>query len=280
MNKFKRFAVNRPFLFGLVLVVLYAILGTLTFPVHFLFPESETGQLFGDALAKFIIFGCFLLILWRFGWIKASRINRLGNFVTWLIVIIILVYKIPLELYAYTGDFAVKLPVSPLNFANITLSLVTSLVEETLFRALLLVAMITAWGGTKKGQIKAILLSSIFFGLMHLANILIHPIGVVLFQAIIVTLPGILYAAIVLTRKSLWPAIALHWLTNAAVNIKISGIEAFQETFSMWVIYAIILIPIMAYSVFLIWKLPEAYKYEEEPAQQLTSLSTEEISAD
>jgi membrane protease YdiL (CAAX protease family) len=266
MNKFKNFAVNRPFLFGLVLIVVYAILGALTYPAHFLFPDSEVGQLYGDALSKFIIFLCFLLILWRFGWIKASRINRLGNILTWVIVIIILIYKIPLELYAFTGDFAIKFPNSPLAVANLVYSLQTSLVEETIFRALVLVAMISAWGETKNGQIKAVLLSSLFFGVLHMFNIFIRPFGVVLFQAIVVSLPGILYAALVLSRKSLWPAIVLHWLTNAAVNIKLVGNDAFQETISMWIIYAIILIPIVAYSIFLIWKLPESYRYEMEEA--------------
>jgi membrane protease YdiL (CAAX protease family) len=266
MNRLKNFALNRPILFGLVLIFIYAILGALTYPAHFLFPESEVGQLYGDALSKFIIFLCFLFILWRFGWVKASRFNRLGNIHTWIIVIIILVYKIPLELYAFTGDFAIKFPNSPLAMANLVFSLQTSLVEETIFRALVFVAMILTWGETKYGQIKAVVLSSLFFGVMHMINILIRPLGVVLFQAIVVSLPGILYGALLLSRKSLWPAIALHWLTNAAVNIKLMGNDAFQETLSMWIIYAIILIPIVVYSAFLIWKLPKSHRYDEEEA--------------
>lgn len=266
MNRFKNFAIKRPFLFGLTLIFIYTLLGTLTYPTHFLFPESEVGQLYGDALSKFIVFLCFLLILWRFGWLKASRINRWGNILTWVIGIIILTYKIPLQLYAFTGDMAIKLPTSPLTMANLVYSLQTGLVEETIFRALVLVAMISAWGETKKGQIKAIVLSSVFFGLMHMFNIIVRPFGVVLFQAIIVSLPGILYAVFVLTQKSLWPVIVLHWLTNAAVNIKLIGSAAYQETFSMWIVYAIILIPIVAYSISLIHKLPESYQYEMEAA--------------
>jgi len=177
-----------------------------------------------------------------------------------------LTYKIPLELYAFTGDFAIRFPNSPLTIANFVLSLQTGLVEETIFRALVLVAMISAWGETKSGQIKAVALSSLFFGILHMVNLLIRPFGVVLFQAIVVSLPGVLYAALVLSRKSLWPAIALHWLTNAAVNIKLVGSDTFQETLSMWIIYAIILIPIVAYSAFLIWKLPETHRYDEEDA--------------
>jgi membrane protease YdiL (CAAX protease family) len=262
MNKFKNFALRRPFLLGFVLIFLYALLGILTYPAHFLFAENEAGALWGDALSKFMIFLCFLLILWRFGWIKASRINRLGNLRTWGMVIIILIYKIPLELYAFTGDIRIVLPHSPESFAQFVLSSQTGLVEETMARALVLVAMISAWGGTKKGQIKAIILSSLFFGLIHLSNLLIRPLGVVLFQVIVVTLPGILYAAIVLARKTLWPAIVLHWLTNAAVGVKLIGNAAYQETFRMWVIFAVALIPLMVWSAYLIWKLPESYRYE------------------
>ncbi len=58
--------------------------------------------------------------------------------------------------------------------------------------------------------------------------------------------------------------IVLHWLTNAAVNIKLIGNEMHQETLTMWIIFAIALIPLMAYSGLLIWKLPESYQFEKE----------------
>ena len=75
-------------------------------------------------------------------------------------------------------------------------------------------------------------------------------------------MPGILNAAIVLTRRSLWPAIIIDWLTNAAVNIKIAGFETYQETFTMWIIFAIALIPLMVISAYLIWKRPQFYKFK------------------
>ena len=262
MNKFKEFSLKRPFLFGLVLIFVYALLGTVTYPTHFLFPENEVGQLYGDALSKFIIFLVFLLVLWQFGWMKASRITSLGNIGTWLIVAVILIYKILAELYAFTGDISIAFPNPQLATANLVFALQTSLVEETMFRALTLVAMVMAWGNTKQGQIKAVLLSSAFFGVTHMFNIIARPFGVVLFQALVATLPGILYGAIVLARRSLWPAFILHWLTNAAVNIKLIGYENYQETLTMWIIFAISLIPLMAYSAYLIWRLPESYQYE------------------
>jgi len=262
MEKFRNFAIKRPFLFGLILIFIYSLLGALTYPVHYLFPQSEAGQLYGDALGKFLIFLVFLYILWRFGWLKASRITNFGDIWVWLIIVPILVYKVLTWLYAFTGDLSISFTNRQIAVANLIFPLQTSLVEETMFRGLVLTAMIIAWGETRNGQIKAVILSSTYFGLIHMLNVIIRPFGVVFVQAIIVALPGILYAAIVLTYQSMWPVIAIHWLTNAAINIKLIGHETYQETLLMWGISAAFMIPLIIFSLYLIGKLPENYRYE------------------
>ncbi len=262
MNTFKNFALKRPFVFGLGLIVIYALLGTLTYPAHFLFADTEVGQVYGDAVSKLIIALVFLFLLWRLGWFKASGITRLGNVTTWSVVAIILLYKFPTELYAFTGDISIPFPKSQLAIAKLLYYFPASSIEEIMFRAFALTAMLLAWGDTKQGQVKAVLLSSAFFGVTHLFNIIVRPSGVVLFQAIVVMLPGILYGALVLTHKTLWPAIVLHWLTNAVVNIKIIEYANYQETIAMWVTFAIALLPLMGYSAYLIQKLPEPYKLD------------------
>jgi membrane protease YdiL (CAAX protease family) len=252
MNKFKNFALKRPFLFGIVLMILYALLTALAYPVHYLFPENEAGQLYGDAVTKFLVFVVFLVVLWRFGWIQKSGITRFGIMRIWLVIAGLLVYLVVIQLYAFTGSFTITFLKSPLGYANLAFAISTSLVEETIVRGLVLIAMILAWGSTKQGQLKAILFSSMLFGIFHLFNIMVRPLGVVLAQALIVTMPGIFYAAIVLAHRSLWPAIVLHWFGNAAVNIKLIGNENYQETFTMWIIFAISLIPLIVYSAYLI----------------------------
>jgi hypothetical protein len=52
MKKFKSFALKRPFLFGIMLILLYAFLTTLAYPIHYLLPENEAGQLYGDAIRR------------------------------------------------------------------------------------------------------------------------------------------------------------------------------------------------------------------------------------
>ena len=262
MNRFKNFAQKRPFLFGLVLVVLYALLTTLTYPVHFLFAETDAGQLYGDALSKFVSFLLIVLIVWRFDWFKASGLARIGSVKMWLVAVVVLIYLIFGELYAFTGDPTLVFPSHPIETASLMLSLSTGFIEETLFRGLALIAMLVAWGNTRQGQVKAILLSSTFFGLMHLVNLAIRPPGVVIFQALIVILPGIFYAAFLLTWRSLWPVIIIHGLTNAVVNIKAITQPDYQEAFSMWVTFLVVLIPVMIYSDRLIKKLPDRYQLD------------------
>ena len=257
MKRFKSFALDHPFLFGIVLLLVYAVIVTITYPLHYLFPENDAGQIYADSTAKLITFLVFLLILWRFGWIDLSGITRLGDTKIWPIVGIVLVYMVLAQLYAFTGDMSIHLSNTKLSAANLILALATSLIEETWVRGLVLIAMMLAWGSSRKGQLKAILFSSMIFGLVHLMNIMIRPVGVVLFQAIVVFLPGIFYAAIVLASRSLWPAILIHWLGNAAVNIKLVGIENYQETLTMWILFAIALMPILVYSAYLIRRLPQ-----------------------
>jgi membrane protease YdiL (CAAX protease family) len=256
MQKLKDFARKRPFVFGLILFFFYAVLGALSYPVHFLLPETEGGQLIGDALSKLIAFLVFLFLLWRFDWLEGSGITRWGKPLVWVVFIPLLSLKVLGHLYAFTGDFSFPIQGGGLAASMLGLQLTTSLVEETMVRGLVLTAMITAWGSTKSGQFRAVVLSSLYFGLIHLINLAIRPAGVVILQALILSLPGLFYAALVLKYRTLWPGIIMHWLVNASVNIKLIGVENFQETLSMWAIIAAVSLPLAILGIYWVWKLP------------------------
>jgi membrane protease YdiL (CAAX protease family) len=179
------------------------------------------------------------------------------------------------EIYAFTGDMSPAVASTPMGIAQFPGTLPGALLEELLYRALLLTAMLLAWGHTKRGVIKSVVLSSFLFGATHLINIILRPVGVVVLQAILVSLPGVLYAALLLKSGSLWPAIVIHWLTNAAVNIKVVGLENYQETNVMWLRFALLLIPTTAYSAYVLWKLP-IVKAEESSTQNRPPIGTVE----
>lgn len=257
MKKIKAFAVKRPYLFGLLLIVFYSILGTLTYPTNFLFKENRVGETWASALGKLIIFLVFFAVLWGFGFIKKSGFTTLGKGKCWLLVLGLLVYLVVLELFAFTGDLRFSIEYPRLVQATLAETLAGSLVEETMIRALLFSVMLTAWGDTKKGIIKAVVLSSTIFGVVHLFNLIVRPPAVVFLQALIVMLPGILYAVLLLKSKSIYPAIVIHWLTNATVNIKILTMPDYQESIAMWLIFGAGLLPLMVGCWFVLKQLPE-----------------------
>ena len=207
MKRIKNFAISRPFLFGIVLIFLYVIFVYLTYPINFLFPENEIGQLYSNSAIKLTISLIFLAILWIFGWTKASGVTRFGAARVWPVIAIILVYHILVNLRFMTGNFTVVFPDSPLKIANLVYYFPASLMEEVMFRGLTLLAMVFAWGRTKKGLVKAVILSSLLFGLIHLFNVVELPIEVVFLEVIVAAMLGFLWAAIWLATRSLWPAI-------------------------------------------------------------------------
>jgi membrane protease YdiL (CAAX protease family) len=241
---------------------MYVIFVYLTYPINFLFPETETGQLFSNATIKFTISLIFLALLWRFGWVQASGLTHFGNVKDWLLVSIVLVYHLLVNLRFMTGNFSIVFPGSLLAIANLVYYFPASLMEEIMFRGLALLAMVFAWGHTRKGLVKAVLLSSLLFGLIHLFNIVELSIEVVFLEVLVAALLGFFWAAITLATRSLWLAIILHWLTNAAVNLKLIGIDNFQETFSMHLGRTIFFIPLVIYGAYLVWKLPISFQNE------------------
>lgn len=263
MKKFRNFAINHPILFGILLLVLYPVLAFLTYPVRYLFPATEIGQIYSDTAAKLILFLLCLGVLWGFGWIRLSGITRFGSIKIWLWIILIFVYHVVVDLYVFTGEIGIVSSNSPLAMATLLYYLVAGLFEETLFRGLILLAMVRGWGDSKTGLLKAVMFSSMFFGLIHLFNLVELPIGAVVFQVAGAAMLGVLWSALLMYTGSLWPAIVLHWLTNAAVNIQLLGIQDFTATGAIYARLAIWFIPMALLGLYLLWKRPQARKSTE-----------------
>lgn len=86
--------------------------------------------------------------------------------------------------------------------------------EEVLIRGLILNNMVQKWGSTRSGILKAVLLSSIIFGLFHLDNIFVIPPLTILVQIINATSAGILFAAVYIRSKNIWSVIIIHALVD------------------------------------------------------------------
>lgn len=103
---------------------------------------------------------------------------------------------------------------------SIEMALSAAIVEELVFRGLMLQAIQKLWGSWI-----ALAVTSLTFGAFHLAN----P-GATLWSALAITLEaGVLLGAAFLWRRNLWFAMGLHFAWNALealVGIPVSGLPA------------------------------------------------------
>lgn len=98
--------------------------------------------------------------------------------------------------------------------------LLVGVLEETLCRGILFLNMFDKWGNTREGLWKAIILSALPFGLLHLLNLNSATFGfdkwAVIFQVIYATTSGMFLAVLYLRCKNIWALILVHGLIDLA----------------------------------------------------------------
>ena len=99
----KRFAGQHPILFSLLATALTLALMTLAFIIGELLSDLPNGRDIGEFIGKVLVAIVFLRILWRFDWLKGAGITHLGNWKSWLVLLIPLVYAVLSTTYPLTG---------------------------------------------------------------------------------------------------------------------------------------------------------------------------------
>lgn len=104
---------------------------------------------------------------------------------------------------------------------DFTTLLAAAFSEEVIFRGLILNCYITNFEKSKKYIWRAIILSSLFFGLVHIFNLLIHfqTITTNLEQCVSAMFFGILLSSIYLRGGSIFAITLLHTITNYCILI-------------------------------------------------------------
>jgi len=267
MKKFESFSTRHPIVFGFVLILLFTLLSTIAWPITQIYPYPEKYELSG-ALAKLMIASCFMLLLWGFGWLKIAGYPTLGSQRTWLVTIALMIYNAIFAIYAFTGSFQFGLPSISLTLAVIFFTFTTSLLEETMYRGLLLTAMVNAWGDTRPGLFAAAILSGLFWASLHFFNLIIRPFPVVALQVLGMAIVGFVYASIVLFGRSIWPPIVFHWVINTVVSLQVSQNQTLEETTQTWLIFNLIVLPMVAVGVYLMQKATLNIKSVEQGMQR------------
>jgi len=156
--------------------------------------------------------GNFAFLLRYFGWREAGFGKLRGRQLVWFAPFIaLLLYKWSI----HAAAFVAKPPDAAQWRQFVFVGAVTFLVglgEEVAFRGLLLRGVLTM-----KTPLRAMLISSIGFALLHSVNVFGgEPPGMVAFQLFYTFLWGFMYAPLALRLNSLWPLILGHWLFDFA----------------------------------------------------------------
>jgi hypothetical protein len=257
MTELRQLATDRPVLFSCLVVVVFILFVIVAGVLAYGAGGGVSSELLAAAVK---LVGAFVLVavVRRLGWLRATGIGRLGGTRAWLIAVPAIVYSIIVSQLAFFGSV---LPVGTAIVAQAGTALnmlVDGGLQELAFRGVILYALVRVWGGSRRGLIASVIVSSALFGGAHILNVLVRgrALPVVLLQIAETILSGITYAALVLYGGTIWPVVLWHGLLNAAVSATAVGIPGFEETASMWAWSLLANLPLVAYGGYWISRLP------------------------
>ena len=155
------------------------------------------------------IFGYIMLTKFcglDFSFKKKSNLRRIvGTVIMFILLAIVNMFiKAPSE---FERTFIQALPTVLFMFIY---EMGTGFFEEMLMRGGLFNAFRFKFGESKKGIVKAIICSSILFGLWHMGNLLWQPVVATISQVFYSAMIGCVFAAIYYITDNLWVGIIIH----------------------------------------------------------------------
>ena len=259
MSVLDSFAKGRPVAFGVAVLFLFCLV---------LFLGSMISQAFsslGKDMAPLIeglwrtLAAIFFIGMMKWmGWLEGAGYRlRNTDIQAWIRVLVptlVLTFAIT---YSITRslDFDFSNPL--LSFLEFFRAMTVGFVEETVFRGMILYAMLRVWGNTKQGILKAALISSVLFSLVHAPNILFGmPLLALLAQLGYAFLLGLFFAAVFLQSRSIWTAIVAHGLVDAVCFLNFIGKTMPEPTLMSAFIPLFVTIPAGLYGLFLLSRIP------------------------
>ena len=210
------FIFDRPLLTGILIYLGLLICGGFLYHIISTLPLSPVVQAVLN-LAAFaipaLLLGLGVKALIKKGFVLGFTSHKLGKCIQFGALFVLQAAFI-VCLHLITGR-PVNLD-SQIVFGAVCAAAAPGFVEELLFRGIVLNNMMRVWAKTPSGLYKALIISSLFFGLSHISNILLAGklTAAILWQIGYAASFGILFGAIYLRTRNLWGCIFLHTLTD------------------------------------------------------------------
>lgn len=251
MSKLKQFATMRPLPFALAVTFSFIVLLVVVIVAGRAL-AGEAGVEASGAVGRVLLTVLFILLLSRLGWVRQAGLAGLGDRFAWLIVLAPLVYVIAVFPVLLTGTYAPRLDDPTLAVLVAGNGFAAGVMEEVVFRGVILCGLLQAWGGERRGVAKSLLISALLFSAPHALNILAgHDALRVLAQLVWAVLLGGVFGALLLAGGSLWPIAALHGAANAFIHVnRIGASVELSAGSAAWL--AIAPVPLLVYALVLL----------------------------
>ena len=244
MNRMKRLLTESPLGLGLAITVGFLGFLILSAVAANHWPAGTQSWYLGSTAGRILAIAVVVALLARRGWLRPSGLTRPGSRPVWLLMLALAVLAMAASTYALSGAvnfrFYGSLP------AHVALFLLVHvLLEEVIFRGLLLLVFIRGWRDSPRGLSRGLLVASLLFAAMHLANVLGgNPLPVVLLQSAGAFFLGVLLGALVLAGGSLYPAVFLHGMANLTAFHSLAANPLAASTPRLWLLQSALMVPL------------------------------------
>lgn len=231
--------------------------GVVLFMPRFVFPPRYAGpMIYQWMIDSGFIFSLALFLLvtvamrtWHLSWPGIAPRYQEGTR-WWVVLILILIPLIYISLLSSFPAYQEVLhKLITFNFHELGINkfyLLTALragiSEEVIFRFGLIGVLLAAFKNHKGRIIWSIVIASVIFGLIHLSNLKVQPIGTTLLQVGFATGLGIFLSCCYLYTGQLWLTILIHFLIDFPVFVLNSSIVSSAPVTSSTIIAMIIII--------------------------------------
>lgn len=202
-----------------------------------------------------------VVLLSKMGLLQAAGFTRPSQWKKLWLMWPLLALSVVNGLDVFTGTLIIdgSKPVIIVLYALLYISV--GFVEEILFRGVMMTVMVQKWGMTRKGIYKAVIVSSVLFGLLHLVNFAMgrYSLLAAATQTGYALFFGVFFGACMLRNNSIWPVIFGHALFDfcGALNaISVGGtFTRSRETTPQAALVAILFtLPLLIYGLIILRK--------------------------
>ena len=224
MAAISRFADRKPLMFGLGALLAWIVLDALVLGVLTLLLKMPIANPFVQVAGTLSATCILLLMASRLGWLHRIGLTDFGTLATWGLTLILVLYVVISGFYPFFGDLTFdprSLVDTPEARAILLQALLVGFVEETVFRGILLYALVRVWGQTRRGLVASVVVQAALFGILHALQVLFGAAPSAALANVLETFVfGLGLGALVLSVGTLWPAIVLHTASNSFILIK------------------------------------------------------------